>query len=423
MLAVWSGLARLFLPLVWRYFKTRAENDPDYAAFPEERRGEGPQFRADVWVHAASRVEMVSAEPIVRRLLAEGARVVTTHATPAGAKAAETTFPGAIASGRMAVRFAPIGLPKFWQKFLRRTNPKVALVMEVEFAPAMIEAAARARIPLILTNCELAAGDAARARLMATLVGHPVARAAAVFARSEALAAEFRALGARDVRVMGDTRFDVPRPEAHLSAARAFREALKGRPVVTFWDVGAGEEALYLNAVRTLLKNDTAPFIVWVPGSPDLYDSAATLLREAGVLVTTRRYAMRPDLKLRHAIGGADLLLGNSVGEAFFYLSSADVVVAGGGFAEGTPSSLIEPLAAGRPVIAGPKMSIAAYPVSEAAELGVLKICPRPDALAGEIMRALGGGATGIKEFRRNSLGASVRIVAAIRPLLAGGDP
>ena len=36
MLAVWSGLARLFLPLVWRYFKTRAENDPDYAAFPEE---------------------------------------------------------------------------------------------------------------------------------------------------------------------------------------------------------------------------------------------------------------------------------------------------------------------------------------------------------------------------------------------------
>ena len=209
---IWAGL-----PLIWRYFRRRATSDEGYGRHLEERQGEGAPFPCDLWVHAVSLGEMTSAEPLVRRALEDGARVVTTHATPAGRRRAETRFAEAIARGQMAVRYAPIDRAPFWRRFLSAHTPTVALVMEMEFWPTMIETAAERGVPLILANSQVPSKSFPRAWRLARLFGHPVARTAAVFAKSEVMAERFRALGARDTRVMGETRFDMAAPQDQLA--------------------------------------------------------------------------------------------------------------------------------------------------------------------------------------------------------------
>ncbi len=83
-LAAYAGVITLAELLVWQYFRKRAKADPAYMDHPEERRGEGAVFDADLWVHAVSIGEFTSAAPLIRLALDAGYRVRTTHATPAG---------------------------------------------------------------------------------------------------------------------------------------------------------------------------------------------------------------------------------------------------------------------------------------------------------------------------------------------------
>ncbi len=284
-LALYGGLMRLAQPLIWRYFRRRARGDAAYGDHLEERRGQGAGFDADVWVHAVSMGEMKSAEPLVGLCLEAGYRVLTTHATPAGRRSAETVFADAIADGRMAVRFAPVDIAAYWQRFFATYRPRVGLVMEMEFWPVMIDTASRAGCALFLTNSQVPGKSFARARRVARWFGHPAANARAVFAKSDPMAERFRALGVRDVQVVGETRFDIAPPEAQVTAGAALGE---GRRVLTLASVVAGEEEIFLNLAGELLAGEVPPLIIWVPRAPELFKPTAEMLREAGFRAACR---------------------------------------------------------------------------------------------------------------------------------------
>lgn len=402
-------------PLVWRYFRRRAGRDARYGAHLDERRGEGAAFEADVWLHAVSMGEMTSAAPLVRLCLDAGYRVVTTHATPAGREAAEKAFGTEIAAGRMAVRYMPVDRARYWRRFFAAVRPKVGLAMEMEFWPAMLEAARLAGVPLCLANSQVPSKSYPRARRVARLMGHPVTRAAAIFAKSERMAARFRALGAEPVAAMGETRFDIGGPAAQMEAGRAFGERLQ-RPVVTFASVVAGEEEFYLAAVRELLAGPDAPLVIWVPRAPEKFGATIMRLRAAGLKVAARSEVLSGDLSSDP--GDAEVLVGDSLGEMFFYMAPAAAVVVGGGFTPGGAHNIIEPLSLGKPVITGPETWSIEFPAIEALEAGVLTICERPEALARMLAGVMGTGSAAALAFHAANAGASARIFEAIRPLL-----
>lgn len=410
---------RLALPLVWRYFRRRADGDPLYGLHLEERRGEGAPFRADVWVHAVSLGEMTSAEPLVRLLLDAGQRVVTTHATPAGRVRAETAFAGDIADGRLVVRNMPVDLPAFWDRFFTVTCPKVGLIMEMEFWPAMMEAARRAGVPLVLANSQVPGKSFPRARRIAALLGgHPAARAARVLAKSERMADRFRALGAADVQSVGETRFDIPPPSGQVAKGTALKDWLGDRPVLALASVVAGEEETYIEALRALQTDAVPPFVIWVPRAPELFGTTADRLAEAGFRVARRSEAISDDLEPVGNPAEADILVGDTMGEMFFYLAAADAVVVGGGFVEKGAHNIIEPLALGKPVVTGPHVWTIEFPGVEAREAGVLTVCDDPAALADVIREVIGAGGAVARAFHASHVGASARIMDHVRPVL-----
>ncbi|MDG2407244.1 MAG: 3-deoxy-D-manno-octulosonic acid transferase, partial [Paracoccaceae bacterium] len=79
------------------------------------------------------------------------------------------------------------------------------------------------------------------------------------------------------------------------------------------------------------------------------------------------------DLKLTHPskIAELDILLGDSLGEMYFYLSPCDLAIVGGGFCPKGSHNICEPLSLGKPVIIGPNDYTIEFPAHEAIADGV----------------------------------------------------
>ena len=418
-LFVYAFFFRVLTPVVWRYFRKRARSDAGYGLHLDERKGEGTPFAADLWLHAVSLGEVNSAEPLVRLALQDGYRVLTTHATPAGRAKVEQTFADKVAAGQLAARFSPIDRPDYWQTFFASCAPRIGLVVEMEFWPWMIEAARDAGVPLVLVNAQIPAGSWPKARRLASLVGHPVARMAAVFAKSETQAGRFRALGASDVRTAGETRFDIVPPESQIQLGKAFGASLQGKKVVAIASVVEGEEDVYVQALAKLFSDPEPPFVIWVPRAPERFQASGEFLQSAGFEIALRSQLFDNVLNPVAEPGNARILVGDSLGEMTFYLASADAVIVGGGFGRRGSHNIIEPLALGKPVITGPSVGTIEFPAVEAEAAGLLTVCSSPEELLDAVRAAIAQSSPkAVEAFHASHRGASQRIYEAIQPLL-----
>lgn len=411
---------RVLTPVVWRYFRKRARGDAGYGLHLDERKGEGAPFAADLWLHAVSLGEINAAEPLVRLALRDGHRVLTTHATPAARNRVERTFADEIASGQLAVRFLPVDRRDYWQRFFAAYAPRVGLVVEMEFWPWMIEAAREAGVPLALVNAQIPAASWPKARRLASLFGHPVARLASVFAKSETQAGRFRALGAPDVRIAGETKFDIVPPEMQIHAGKAFAASLRGKTVIAVASVVEGEEEVYVQALADLFSEPEPPFVIWVPRAPERFRASGEFLQSAGFEIAWRSQLFDNGLNPLSEPGSARILVGDSLGEMTFYIASADAVIVGGGFGRRGAHNVIEPLALGKPVITGPRVGTIEFPAVEAEAAGMLTVCKAPEDLPDAVRAAIAQRSPEKAEaFHASHRGASQRIYDAVQPLLS----
>jgi 3-deoxy-D-manno-octulosonic-acid transferase len=366
-------------------------------------------------------------------LLARGEYIVTTHATPAGRRAAYKLFPQAIADGRMVVRYVPIELGFAFRRFLRRCRPRLALVMEVELWPVLIMEARRAGVPLFLCNSQYPEKSYDRDRSGRTLRALVLHHVTGVLAKSETHAARFRALGAPDIHITGELRFEQDIPTAQITAARALRPHLQDRPVVTFASVVKGETPLYLEACR-ILQDKAAetgrprPFFIHVTRAPELFSADFETLQNAGQNVVRRSrvlddgLAPRPDTDWQ----AVDILVGDSLGEMNFFQALADIVSVGGAFSPQGSHNICEPVALGKPVINGPVIWPIEYPAVEALAEGALHLVQNPQELANAIDALLENPAElarrkqAAEAFLAKHSGAVDKTLAVIEPALKG---
>lgn len=425
------------LPVALGYLWWRGRRDPEYARHWAERFGGGAVPAGAVWVHAVSLGETRSAFPLIQALLARGETVVTTHLTPAGRRAAEAAFAAERAAGRVSVRYLPVEQGWAWRRLLRRARAKLILSLEIEIWPVMIAEAARAGVPLWLANSQVPERSLPRAMRVARWLGHPVAGVAGVLAKSDRQADRFRALGARNVHVTGELRFDQQVPEAHLDAAAALTDAagFRRRGVVTLASVVAGEDRTYLGAIEAVQREAARdglapPMFVYVPRAPERFAQTGDWLEQAGQRVIRRSQALDDALAPQvdpQALSGADILLGDSMGEMYFYLALADAVVIGGGYVPKGAHNVIEPLSLQKPVLVGPHVWTIEYPGREAQADGALEICDTQAQLAQRLSAllrdrvTLDGRRDRARAFLQAHAGATARSLQVLEPVLDGG--
>jgi 3-deoxy-D-manno-octulosonic-acid transferase len=370
----------------------RSRREPAYADHVRERFGFSTGRSAGdrsplIWIHAVSVGETRAAKPLIDALQAAlpGARFLMTHMTPAGRATGVELF-----GDRVLRCYLPYDMHGAVRRFLRRWRPSLGVVMETEVWPELIEQCRRAGIPLTLANGRMSERSHRRAARFGAATRPVFGGFAAVFAQTPADRHRLAALGARDVQVLGNLKFDFAPSSALVARGRAWRSAIGARPVWVAASTRGGEEALLLHAFRRLARPDA--LLILVPRHPQRFSEVASLVAAENFRLARRSEwaaAPGPDGTLRAALPAeVQVLLGDSMGELTAYYAAADVAFIGGSLLPLGGQNLIEACAVGVPVLIGPHTFNFAQASVDALAAGAALRVVDPDAL-GDALRAL----------------------------------
>ena len=411
----WLALPALPVRLWWR-----GRREPGYLAHIGERFGryDGTAPAGEViWVHAVSLGETRAAAPLVERILRErpGATVLLTHMTATGREAGT-----AWRDARVVQAWLPYDYPFAVARFLDHFKPRAGLLMETELWPNLLAAARARSLAVLLVNARLSERSARGYARVAGFARTLLESLAGVAAQSEADAERLRALGARDVAVTGNLKFDVAVPADIAARGAALRSRVaRDRPVLLAASTREGEETLLLDALaRAAAALPPRTLCVIVPRHPQRFDAVARLLEERGIRYARRSggQAIDPDIRV---------LLGDSMGELLAYYAAADVAFVGGSLVPLGGQNLLEALAVGTPTLVGPHTFNFTAAVDAALAAGAAERVDSADTLMRAAARLLGDPAArdamrqAASAFMAAHAGATERLWSWIAPRLA----
>lgn len=405
---------RLATPLLLARWWWRGRAEPGYREKMSERLGfyeAAPDGTGRLWLHAVSLGETLAATPLVEqlRLQQPGVRLLLTHTTATGREAARKL----LREGD-AMTWLPIDTPGAVRRFLRHWRPLRGVLMETEVWPSLLAACADAGVPVTLANARLSERSLRKGQGMKALLGGAAGRLTRVLAQTEVDAQRLRRMGAANVEVMGNLKFDSSPEPALLARGQAWRAALGQRPVLLAAVTREGEEALLLQAFAGW-GGAQRPLLLLVPRHPQRFDEVAQRIEQAGL-----RLARRSSWAEGLPPLDAEAWLGDSMGEMPAYYAAADLALLGGSFAPLGGQNLIQAAACGCPLLMGPHT----FNFADAAE-GALRAgaAQRVDHMPAALERAreLLSDTAGLADMRRRALdfaaahrGAATRMAAAV---------
>lgn len=372
----------LLLPFALLYLWHRGKKEPLYRQFWGERFGNVHcTLHQPIWIHSASLGELRGAAPWVQALLQERQQVFITTLTPAGRNAAQSLFAESITGGNLQLAYAPMESRFAVRRFIRNVRPKAAVMTEIDSWPVLLATISQANLPLAMANAQYPAASFARDKRWGNIRSHVYRLYDLIMCKSTTHAQRFEQIGCHNVHIVGETRFDLPIPEHHLSQAQILHQrfALVNRPVVCIASVIEAEEGIFNDALRVLAQQLQAhglprPLCVYVPRSPQRFEVLdEKLSQDWRVLCRSKALDEQLNWQLSDDLTHADILLGDSLGEMYFYLALSDVVVVADGFAGSGGHNVIEPLALRKPVWVGSNINGIEYPGVEAIAAGVLQ--------------------------------------------------
>lgn len=345
---IYTLLLFLLLPLTPLKLLWRGRKQPEYLTHWAERFGfySHSMHKPVIWLHCVSVGETRAAEPLVKALLEQYPQhqIVLTHATPTGRATGSQLFGDKIQSV-----YLPYDVPFAVKRFLQHFKPAIGIIMETELWFNLIAACKQQHIPLLLLNARLSEKSAKGYQKLGRLVREGLQDLSAIAAQTEQDAARLKQLGAEQVQVMGNIKFDVAPHDDAATAGLALRNQLGNyRPVFLAASTRDGEESLILDAVSKVNIPNLLTMIV--PRHPQRFDEVAELLKER-----TSGFIRRSSIKNDTVVNPqTSFVLGDSMGEMFTYYASCDVAFIGGSLLPLGGQNLIEACSMGKPVIIGP---------------------------------------------------------------------
>ena len=397
--------------LVWRGFRQRGyflRWNERYAVYDATATQAGT-----VWVHAVSVGEVNAAAPLVNalRTLRPDLRLLLTTITPTGSERVRALWGEAIDHV-----YLPYDLPGAVNRFLAHFRPQLALVVETELWPNLLLGCRDHHVPSYIVNARLSERSLRGYRMLKPLVARALRTVRRVLAQSAADAERFVRLGAsrEGLLVTGNLKYDVEVDPRWPRFVAEFREHAGERPVWIAASTHVAEEAAILEIHRRLRARWPTLLLLWAPRHPERFKAVVQQSIDAGWRVSTRRLTQWPDHD--DAVFVIDTL-----GELMSFYGCAHVAFVGGSLHEIGGHNLLEPAAAGTPVVSGPSLHNFREIADQLLRVGALRVGADEDAL-GALIEALlddpQARSTMIAAGRalvENGRGALARTLAAIQ--------
>ncbi len=363
-----------------------------------------------IWIHAVSVGEVLAASRLIEDLTLRlpDWQIVVSTTTRTGQMLARERF------GAQRVFYFPLDFAFAVRSWLRALNPHLLVLAETEFWPRMLTECRRADVLIAVVNARISDRSWPRYRRLARLWRPLLSGVSAVQAQTELDAERLRALGAQNVCVGGNLKFDV-RATRPAAVTERLREHLPpGARVLVGGSTLAGEEEMLLEAVPSGVVT------ILAPRHPERFGDVAQILRRRGVPWVRRTEWMQSPAQLQP---GSVFLL-DSVGELASVYSLAEVAFVGGSLVPSGGHNPLEPAQFGVPVLMGESYENFRGIVETLRAADAIRIVGREelkavvaqmfaDAAAGRAM-----GERGRRVFEREA-GATARAVEAILEILA----
>lgn len=348
--SVYTALLYVFAPIALAGTALRGVRDPAYRDRLPERLGFTDVFQDSaahpIWVHAVSVGEVQAAAALVRVLLKKypQRQLLITTATPTGAQRVRALF-----SDSVRHAYLPYDLPGAVRRFLDRVQPAIAIVMEREIWPNLFSECRRRAIPVLLASARISERSAVRHQTFASLFGEALASNVKIAAQTAQDAERYRSIGARDVEVTGNVKFDIEAPVAAKQAGESLRAVQFAERLV--WVAGStheGEEDRVLAAHRSVIQQRPDALLILVPRHPNRFDAVRSWLKSQQVTFVSRSRG-------EQVTSATSVLLADTLGELMMFYAAADIAFVGGSLIGSVGGhNLLEPAVLERPVLVGP---------------------------------------------------------------------
>lgn len=414
-LTLWLLLPYIFFRLIWR-----ARKQPEYLRHIGERFGFYAP-RSDqpiIWLHAVSVGETRAIQSLISRLRAAYPQhqILITHATPTGRLTSKQLY------GDNVLRvYLPYDYPFAVKKFLRHYRPRLGILIETEIWFNLINTCQEFTTPLLLLNARMSKKSAQSYARFAQLTHHALGKLTAIAAQTHDDATRLTDLGAQNVSIMGNLKFDIDPPGTQLELGKQLRNQFGfARKVFLAASTREGEEVLLLDA----LKNNPIPelLLAIVPRHPQRFADIASLLEQRGIPFQRRS-------ENRTVSAEIQVVLGDSMGEMFAYYAAADVAFVAGSLLPYGGQNLIEACAVGTPVLVGTHTHNFAEATRRAIDAGAAERAADATAIIAKLQRLL-NDTKALSEMRQQCLkfvesnrGATDRSMQIITPLLLRTQP
>ena len=366
-----------------------------------------------MWLHAVSVGEVLSAVELMKQLRATqpSAPLYVSTTTLTGRAVAEDKLRD-MAAG---IFYLPIDYGFAVRRVLRAIRPNVVVILETEIWPVLFRTVTRTGCALLIVNGRISDRAWPRYRRMRWFFRHVLELPRQISVQTEGDRERYLGTGAPEEKVIvgGNLKYD-----AAPSAAPAPFEVqadLVWIAASTTAPAGPGdvdEDDAVIAAFRQLAPYFPGLLLILVPRKPERFDGAARKLEAAGI----------PFVRRSEIAGPAEppVLLLDTLGELNSVFPVADVVFMGGTMANRGGHNILEPAAAGKPIIIGPHMENFAAIASEFRAAGAVVEITEPVDLAAAVRGLLldpGGRAelgSRARELAEAKRGATKRAAEAI---------
>ncbi|MCL4117924.1 UNVERIFIED_CONTAM: hypothetical protein GTU68_000693 [Idotea baltica] len=335
----------LILRLLWRSRKLSAYSKRIFERFGFNL----PKISSGgVWIHAVSVGESITAVPMIKaiRLNYPEISILVTCTTPTGSE----SLTRLLKDINVQHCYLPYDLPWSVSRFLNKTRPKIALIVETELWPNYVAQCAKRKIKQALINARLSE-KSAKGYSRISRITEPMLKSLDLIAVQTAVESQrFIDLGAKleNIEITGSLKFDIKIDSSVVTKSKQLKTLWKTtkRPVWIAASTHEGEDELILQAHRTLLLDRPDALLLLVPRHPERFDVVFDLCESQ--LFNVRRYSEGPN-GISHQI-----IVGNVMGELLALYSMADIAFVGGSLIPRGGHNLLEPIALGKPVLTGP---------------------------------------------------------------------
>ena len=353
-----------------------------------------------IWVHAVSVGEVRTVARLVDFLKNEfpDNRILITTMTPTGSEQVRQLHGDSVLHC-----YAPYDLPGSVRRFLDRTKPTLAFVIETEFWPNILRLCEERDIPTLLLNVRVSPRSFKGYSKFPNFIRHMLGRPTIIAAQSELDAERLLTLNAPEekVTVTGNLKFDVELPGGIEEIARSLRTCWGvSRPVWIAASTHDGEEPKVLEAFGNLLATHPGALLILVPRHPERFASVEKLCRREGYTVELHSAGQEPLPE------ETQVLIGDTMGELVGMYAASDVAFIGGSLVRHGGHNLVEAMAVGTPCVFGPHVFNFEQSSRTALEYGAAEQVRDPKALAATIAVYLDD-----PERRRRAAAAARRVI------------